>query len=70
MPAPLVYSLIYRLAAYPGVTRGLWLAQQDSKAPALPAGPREVKGSEWLAERPHVMDQISATPIRSRPKGR
>lgn len=70
LPAPRAYSLAYRINTYQGVIRSVWLAQEAKRSPAAPAGPREMKGSEWLAQRPHVMDQISRTPIREAPKRR
>jgi len=65
MPAPRAYSLAYRINAYQGLIRGRWLAQEAEKRPAVPSGPREMKGGEWLATRPRtVLDKISKTPIR------
>jgi hypothetical protein len=67
MPAPRAYSLAYRINAYQGLIRGRWLAQEAERTPRAPSGPQEMKSSEWLAQRPRVMDQISKTPIRRAP---
>lgn len=65
LPAPRAYALAYRINAYQGLIRGRWLAQEAEKTPAVPSGPQEMKGGEWLATRPRaVLDQISKTPIR------
>jgi hypothetical protein len=63
LPASRAYALAYRINAYQGLIRGRWLAQEAEKPPT-PSGPQQVKASEWLAQRPQVLDQISKTPIR------
>jgi hypothetical protein len=64
MPAPRVYALAYRINAYQGLIRARWLAQRDERTPPRPSGPAQLRSSEWLAQRPDVLKQISRTPIR------
>jgi len=70
MPAPRAYSLAYRISAYETVTRARLRAQHVKKT--APAGPREMKASQWLAQNPQALKGFSRTKFdltKGRPHG-
>lgn len=59
MPAPRAYALAYRIGAYESVMRVRFRAQHARKT--APAGPTEMKASQWLAQNPQALKGISRT---------